>query len=238
MHNGPVSTSSGAAANRAVADRGVADAPGPSTVEAAVDRALSKHRADATREVEGLLDAALRVAERMAPASPRVADIVTEAGTSNQAFYRYFAGKDDLMRAVFQRGIARLYSYLEHQIAKETDPAHQIGAWIRGILTQATNRQAARQSAAVNLQLSQHRGADDLAVPASLRLLLIDAVTALGSADPQRDSDAIGEVVFGTIRRHIAQSTAPTEADCAHLVVFCLAGVAGNNPRRTPSPSE
>ena len=66
------------------------------TVQAAVDRALAKQRAEATREVEAILDAALRVAERVTPAAPRVADIVAEAGISNQAFYRYFAGKDDL----------------------------------------------------------------------------------------------------------------------------------------------
>src|SRR6202034_3603881 len=98
----------------------------------------AKQRAEATREVEAVLDAALRVAEQVSPAAPRVADIVAEAGISNQAFYRYFGGKDDLMRAVYERGIARLHSYLEHQMAKETDPAAQIEAWIRGVLTQVT----------------------------------------------------------------------------------------------------
>src|ERR1700749_2605525 len=85
-------------------------------VRAAVDRALAKARDDAAREVEAILDAALRVAERVAPANPRVADIIAEAGSSNQAFYRYFAGKDDLMRSVLERGEARMYSYLEHQV--------------------------------------------------------------------------------------------------------------------------
>ena len=36
-------------------------------VQAAVDRGLAKYRVDATREVEAILDAALRVAERTAP---------------------------------------------------------------------------------------------------------------------------------------------------------------------------
>jgi AcrR family transcriptional regulator len=196
-----------------------------STVRAAVDRALAKQRDDATREVEAILDAALRVAERVAPAAPRVADIVTEAGTSNQAFYRYFAGKDDLMRAVLQRGIIRVHDYLEHQTAKETEPRKQIEAWIRGVLTQVTARQAARQSVAVNLQIV--RGADDEGsrLPPLLRSLLLDPITRAGSAEPERDADVLGEAVFGTLQRHLRLGTAPSAADCDHLVQFCLRGL-------------
>ncbi|HVW42073.1 MAG TPA: hypothetical protein VHC18_12065, partial [Amycolatopsis sp.] len=65
-----------------------AENPDPA-VRTAVERALSKRRGDAQREVEAILDATLRVAARVAPSPPRVADIVAEAGTSNQAFYRY-----------------------------------------------------------------------------------------------------------------------------------------------------
>ncbi|MGX7680201.1 TetR/AcrR family transcriptional regulator [Jatrophihabitans sp. DSM 45814] len=194
------------------------------TVQAAVDRALSKQRDDATREVEAILDAALRVAERVAPATPRVADIVAEAGTSNQAFYRYFAGKDDLMKAVFERGLVRLHTYLEHQIAKETDPPSQIAAWIRGVLNQAIDRRAARQSAAINLQLGP-RDSDDTGPPGALRALLLQPVIEAGSSDPERDANAIVDIVFATMRRHIRKFTAPSAADCDHLIHFCLRGL-------------
>ena len=50
--------------------------------------------------------------ERAAPEPPRVSDIVAEAGSSNKAFYRYFAGKDDLILAVMERGVAIVVSYL------------------------------------------------------------------------------------------------------------------------------
>jgi AcrR family transcriptional regulator len=154
-----------------------------------------------------------------------VADIVAEAGTSNQAFYRYFAGKDDLMRAVFERGIDRVASYLEHQIAKHDEPAAQVEAWIRGVLTQVTNRPAARQSAAVNLQLGGRPSTDDAGFPAALRGPLHDAVALLGSTDPERDSSAIGELVFSVLNRHIRHATAPSATDCDHLVAFCLRAV-------------
>jgi AcrR family transcriptional regulator len=195
------------------------------TVQAAVDRALAKQRADATREVEAILDATLRVAERVAPAPPRVADIVAEAGTSNQAFYRYFAGKDDLMKAVFERGIARLYTYLEHQIGKETEPAKQIEAWIRGVLTQVTDRKAARQSAAITRQLSQQSDIDETGLLAAVAALLIDPVARAGSTDPERDAGLIDEAVFALMRRHARRSTAPDAADCDHVIGFCLRGL-------------
>lgn len=195
------------------------------TVQAAVDRALAKQRADATREVEAILDATLRVAERVAPAAPRVADIVAEAGTSNQAFYRYFAGKDDLMKAVFERGIARLYTYLKHQIGKETEPAKQIEAWIRGVLTQVTDRRAARQSAAITRQLSQQSDIDETGLLAAVAALLIDPVARAGSTDPERDAGLIDEAVFALMRRHARRSTAPSAADCDHVIGFCLRGL-------------
>jgi AcrR family transcriptional regulator len=195
------------------------------TVQAAVDRALAKQRSEATREVEAILDAALRVSERVAPAPPRVADIVTEAGSSNQAFYRYFAGKDDLMRAVLQRGIVRVHEYLEHQTSKETDPLRQIEAWIRGVLRQVTTRQAARQSVAVNMQLIRHGEGNEPALPTALRELLVRPIRLVGSVDPERDADAVGEVVFGTLRRHMRLGTAPNTAESDHLVRFCLRGL-------------
>jgi AcrR family transcriptional regulator len=206
-----------------------------SVVRAAVDRALTKQREEATREVEAILDAALRVAERVAPEAPRVAAIVAEAGTSNQAFYRYFAGKDDLMRAVMQRGIVRVRGYIEHQTAKESEPLKQIEAWIRGVLTQVTARAAARQSVAVNLQISPQAGDVRAGLPDLLRQLLIEPLTRAGSTEIERDADAVGEAVYGTMNRHLWLGTAPTGPECDHLVRFCLRGlsIAGDsNPAR------
>jgi len=77
-----------------------------SRVAAAVERALDDRQREATEEVERILAAAVRVMERVAPEPPRVSDIVAEAGSSNKAFYRYFAGKDDLILAVMERGVA------------------------------------------------------------------------------------------------------------------------------------
>ena len=101
-----------------------------SRVSAAVERALDDRQREATEEVERILAAAVRVMERVAPEPPRVSDIVTEAGSSNKAFYRYFAGKDDVILAVMERGVAIVVSYLQHQMTKERKPAGQVRRWI------------------------------------------------------------------------------------------------------------
>src|SRR5262249_27800282 len=83
-------------------------------VAAAVGRALDERQRGATEEVERILAATVRLMEEAAPQAPRVSDIVAEAGSSNKAFYRYFAGKDELFLAVMERGVAIVVSYMKH----------------------------------------------------------------------------------------------------------------------------
>ena len=197
-------------------------------VEQAVDRALKPLRDDAVRDVEAILDAALKVAELSAPAAPRVADIVAEAGTSNQAFYRYFNGKDDLMQAVMARGLRRVHAYLDHRMSKVDDPAKKIDLWIRGILTQATHQVAARQGAAVTEIFAVNSGGiDSQSQEATIALqdLLIEPLMKLGSSDPIRDAALIRETSMGTMRTHMNAHTSPTQEDSDRLVDFCLRGI-------------
>ena len=72
-----------------------------SRAAAAVVRALDDRQREATEEVERILTAAVRVMQRVSPDAPRVSDIVAEAGVSNKAFYKYFAGKKPTIAATF-----------------------------------------------------------------------------------------------------------------------------------------
>ena len=123
-------------------------------VTAAVERALDDRQREATEEVERILAAAVRVMERVAPEPPRVSDIVAEAGSSNKAFYRYFAGKDDLILAVMERGVAIVVSYLQHQMAKESRPEDKVARWIEGTLAQVADPYLISKSRAAAGQMS------------------------------------------------------------------------------------
>ncbi len=198
-----------------------------SRVAAAVERALDDRQRGATEEVERILAAAVRVMERVAPEPPRVSDIVAEAGSSNKAFYRYFAGKDDLILAVMERGVAIVVSYLEHQMAKETQPADQIARWIEGTLAQVVDPHLISMSRAAAGQLSAGAGlrvaGDEIMRP--LRDLLTAPVTALGSKDVRRDADAVFDCTAATLRRYVGSGERPHSADIEHLVEFCLSGL-------------
>ncbi|OBH07281.1 TetR/AcrR family transcriptional regulator [Mycobacterium sp. E1747] len=196
-------------------------------VTAAVQRALDERQREATEEVERILAAAVRVMERVAPEPPRVSDIVTEAGSSNKAFYRYFAGKDDLILAVMERGVAIVVSYLEHQMAKEREPRGQVARWIEGTLAQVADPHLISMSRAAAGQMSAGANwrATDQEMLRPLRDLLVEPVAALGSTDVERDVEAVFSCTAATMRRYVGSAERPGSADITHLVEFCLRGL-------------
>ncbi|CAN5378134.1 hypothetical protein BH11ACT7_BH11ACT7_10430 [soil metagenome] len=195
---------------------------------AAVERALDARQRDAIEDVEKILAAAIRVLERTAPAPPRVSDIVAAAGTSNAAFYRYFAGKGQLILAVMERGVAMTADYQAQLMSGHTDPADMIAAWVAGALDQVGDPRRTARSRAV---LGQFPTPPDSQITAPMRDLLMAPLAALRSADPRRDADALFTTVSGAIRRHAAAATQPEAAEVEHLVQFCLAAVGAPHQR-------
>ncbi|MCB0941208.1 MAG: TetR/AcrR family transcriptional regulator [Mycobacterium sp.] len=194
---------------------------------AAVVRALDDRQREATEEVERILAAAVRVMQRVSPEAPRVSEIIAEAGVSNKAFYRYFAGKDDLMLAAMERGVALVVSYLEHQMAKERRPQDKIARWIRGALAQVVDPELTNTSRALVIQLTSTdngRLAQEEIV-GTLRNLLLEPIRELGRPDPQRDADAVFNCTLGAMRGYLDSSRQPGRRDIDHVVGFCLAGL-------------
>lgn len=192
-------------------------------VAAAVDRALDERQREATEEVERILAAAVRVMARVSPQAPRVTDIVAEAGTSNKTFYRYFAGKDDLILAVMERGVALVVSYLEHQMEKADEPADKVARWIAGCLAQVSDPQLRTMSRAVGDQMAAGGGDPDVMAP--MRALLRDAISAVPGSDPERDTNAVFRFTAGMMRHYVDTGVQPSRTDVEHLVRFCLRGL-------------
>jgi AcrR family transcriptional regulator len=194
---------------------------------AAVERVVADRRRLASEEVEQILAAAVRVMARSVPEPPKVSEIIVEAGSSNKAFYRYFGGKDDLLLAVMQRGIAIVAAYLEEQLNSTVDPAVKVARWVEGLLAQVTDPHMFSMCAATVAQMSAstHRRASDDEVMAPLRVLLTAPIEQLGRPDPDRDADAVFHCTMGTLRRYVGSDRRPPLADVEHLVRFCLCGI-------------
>lgn len=199
-----------------------------------VQRALSQRGETYEDEVRRLMQAGLEVMIRCGTAaSPRVSDIVAAAGLSNDAFYRYFPSKGALVGALLEDGAARLRSYLEHQMAKETTAEGRVRSWVAGVLIQARGDVGATTRAVMwnaptagsEAPYGRHFASDELAG------LLVEPFTELGSAAPGPHARLATHAVLGTLADHVWAETEPTDDEREQIVAFCLAA-AGARPAR------
>lgn len=188
-------------------------------------RSLAVREAECSAEIQRILDAGLAVMARCGTtSSPRVADIVAEAQVSNEAFYRYFGSKADLVIAVSEAGAERLFSYIAHQMSKQSEPRAQIETWVRCVLAQAGDPAVAEPTRAVlwnAASVGDQARQDRLDVNAHLANLLVQPIEKIGSDDPTRDAAAITATVFTLLQNYLHNRIQPSAEDVEHAVMFC-----------------
>ena len=212
-------------------------APEPEDVATRIaNRTLARRAPDYPAEVRRLLDAGREVMRRGGTSSrPRVADIVAEAGLSNDAFYRHFASKDALVAAILEDGTERLTSYLRHQMAKEATPEGQVRRWVAGVLSQGADPDIASATLAVLWNaggLVPGAALSDPSGSAPLAVLLHEPFAELGSPVPDHDASLAGHAVVGRLSDHLWAGTRPSRDETEHLVEFCVrtASVSRSRP--------
>ena len=72
--------------------------------------------------MQRFLDAALELMARSPEKEFTVQEVVERSGQSLRSFYQYFAGKHELLLALFEESVRSTAARLEQVIAKETDP--------------------------------------------------------------------------------------------------------------------
>jgi AcrR family transcriptional regulator len=199
------------------------------------DRTLADRHSTYLEEVQRLVDATYAVVRRTGNVDPRVSDIVKQAGSSNQAFYRHFRSKDELLAAILVDGRRQLVGYLEHRMAQATTPIGRVRAWIEGVLAQATNPEAAartRPFAVHGDRLTDQFPAEQRASVAELSDLLRTAIDAAVEADDlpadtdaARGADVVYHLAMGRMHQHLISRTTPHARDTEHLVRFALRGL-------------
>ncbi len=181
-----------------------------------------------------LIAAAFALIQRTGELEPRVADVVREAGLSNQAFYRHFPSKEALLMAVLDEGIHILARYLAHRMEAAARPSAQVAAWLRGLLEQALSP----SGAAATRPFVLARGRLALAYPAEvaeserqLTALVHEAIRAardageLPDADPDRDAETLYHQAMGWVQARLVEASPPQRADAERLVDFALHGL-------------
>lgn len=200
----------------------------------AVERAMEDRRAAYEQEVSRLVNASFRLIRDTGKLEPRVSEIVAEAGLSNQAFYKHFRSKDELLLAVLDEGSHMLKDYLEHKVGKAKTPKQKIRYWIDGMLAQVMNAEAAhstRPFALSRARLSELFPEEVMESERQVAAILRDAIAEgvesgeLPGADAERDADIIHKLVLSWVERQLAASQPPSSADVTHLVDFIMSGI-------------
>src|SRR6478672_12671923 len=109
------------ARHEATADKSPTDAAG-SWRELAVARSLDPARVRAEKRVQRFLDAALELMNDSSDKEFTVQEVVERSGQSLRSFYQYFAGKHELLLALFEEAVRSTALHLDDVIAAEDDP--------------------------------------------------------------------------------------------------------------------
>lgn len=199
-----------------------------------VDRTLERRRVTYENEVKLLVNAGFTLVERTGKLEPTVGAIVAEAGLSNQAFYKHFHSKDELLLAMLEQGVLLLRSYIEHRVASGGTCRARIRNWIEGVLEQALSEQGAaatRPFVISRARLSERFPREVEEAEARLTEMLRDEIRSgvtsgeYPAADPERDARLLYNLAMGWVERQLVDPNPADAADANHLVEFALRGL-------------
>ena len=205
-----------------------------STVSRAVGRTLERRRATYADEVRRLLDAAFELIQDRGALEPRVAEIVRTAGLSNQAFYRHFRSKHELLVAVLDEGVRTLAEYLAHRMETVSSPEEQVREWIRGMCAQSLDEGAARATrpfVSARGRLAEAYPHEVARSEAQVTALVQNAIEAgrldgsFPAAEPEPDAESLYHLTMGWLQSRLLAPETATDADGARLEAFALSAL-------------
>jgi AcrR family transcriptional regulator len=199
----------------------------------AVERQVEGRRAEYAEEMRRIVDATFSLVQHTGSLEPSMREILAETGLSTQAFYRYFASKDELMLALLDDGRRRLVHTLQRRMADATDPAQQVCAWIEGVLAQASKGGAAartrpwvlsEQRLAELFPREQQASVDALVGLLTAPVERLRAGVSRKSKDDRAIASMVYQLTFAVLRSHLVADTKPNTSEKRILVEFCLKG--------------
>jgi AcrR family transcriptional regulator len=106
------------------------DDPAVSWRELAVARSLDPARVRAEKRVQRFLDAALDLMSTSPGKDFTVQEVVDRSGQSLRSFYQYFAGKYELLLALFEESVRSTAAHLREFVADEQDPLERLHQFV------------------------------------------------------------------------------------------------------------
>jgi AcrR family transcriptional regulator len=163
----------------------------PSWQGRAVDRSLRQARAKAVATSGRFLDAAGRLLDETGGVDFTLQQVVERSGQSIRAFYQHFAGKDELLLALFEEVMVSFAADLRTTVDKHRTPINRLEAYVRRFheLAEAAEGAGAgaRALSGYHLELAQERPTEFAAAVAPQIQLLGEIVDEGVAAGQVRD---------------------------------------------------
>src|SRR5689334_21644287 len=127
-----------------------------------IDRRLSNARARALARSSRFLATALELVEESGRADFTIQTLIDRSNLSLRAFYQHFAGKEELMLALYENVTSQFTESIRQEVAAADGPMEQLEAFCRGFLSRAESSEAigGRVMTIYNLSLEIERPAD------------------------------------------------------------------------------
>ncbi len=106
------------------------DGPATTWREQAVARSLDSARTRAESRVQRFLDAAIELMNDSSGKDFTVQEVVERSGQSLRSFYQYFAGKHELMLALFEEKVRWTTDHLRKAVEQEDDPYERLHRFV------------------------------------------------------------------------------------------------------------
>lgn len=127
-----------------------------------IERRLSAARARALARSSRFLATALELIEESGRADFTIQNLIDRSNLSLRAFYQHFAGKEELLLALYENVTSQFTESIRHEVAAADGPMDQLEAFCRGFLSRAESSETVggRVMTIYNLSLEIERPAE------------------------------------------------------------------------------
>ncbi|MGE2734251.1 TetR/AcrR family transcriptional regulator [Mycolicibacterium vaccae] len=149
-----------------------------------IERRLSAARARALARSARFLATALELIEESGRADFTIQTLIDRSNLSLRAFYQHFAGKEELLLALYENVTNQFTESIRHEVAAAEGPMEQLEAFCRGFLSRAESSEAigGRVMTIYNLSLEIERPAEFAKIWEPHQKLLTKILTACSRA--------------------------------------------------------
>ena len=193
-------------------------------------------------EAQRLIGAAWRVLERSGYEGFKVQLVMREADVSARTLYGHFADKDALVLALLRDEMARAGAILRTAVAAADEPAAQVEAWIREVISAAADPRRIARARLFSSQQAVFRrfpkevaeGTDLLVEPLRRALELGTHTGAFPWGKPERDAALVYALTGGEMTAALADRPGEDVSDLVETTTAFVLRALGVPPHESP----